>query len=119
MDIGELVNKATDAATVGRAFGPSRESDGTVIVPVAWTISVGGGGGGQSIRQPADSPDSEPGSGGGGGFVSIAWPLGVYSVKGEHVRWVPAVDTTLIAIAGIALIRAVVTHRQRRRATAQ
>src|SRR5579864_9303777 len=98
MDIAELVNKATDVATVGRVFGPSQESQGTVIMPVAWVMSVGGGGGATSIQAPGDLSEPGPGAGGGGGggFVTLAWPLGVYEVKNGDVRWVPAVDTTLL-----------------------
>ena len=43
------------------------------------------------------------------------WPLGVYVVKGGNVRWVPALDTTRVALGGLALIRAVVKLRGRRK----
>ena len=119
MDIAELVKRATDVATVGRAFGPSHESDGTLIVPVAWIVSVGGGGGGQAIQPVGDSASSEPPSGGGGGFVSLAWPLGVYEVKAGNVRWVPAVDATRLAVAAIAIVRLLMKQRSRRRPSAR
>ena len=115
MDIAELVSKATDVATVGRVFGPSRESAGTVIVPVAWVVSAGGGGGGEAVQPPAETPESQVATGGGGGFAGIAWPLGVYAVTGDDVRWVPALDATRLAIAALAIVRLLLKRRARPR----
>ena len=33
-------------------------------------------------------------------------PVGVYVVKGDQVRWVPAFDTTLIVLASLTVVRA-------------
>ena len=46
MDPAELVKKATDVAHVGRSFGTGYERDDCLVIPVAWVLSVGGGGGG-------------------------------------------------------------------------
>ena len=125
MDIAELVSKATDAAAVGRAFGPSRESGGTMIVPVAWIVSAGGGGGGKGVPpgkgvELSDEQSSfGPGEGGGGGFVNLAFPLGAYVVKDGNVRWVPAVDATRLAIAAIAIVRHLVKRRSHRKRSAR
>jgi len=35
MDVDNLLSKATESVTVGRAFGPPIERDGTLIIPVA------------------------------------------------------------------------------------
>jgi len=32
-------------------------------------------------------------------------PTGVYVVKGDQVRWVPAVDTTIVVLASLGLVR--------------
>lgn len=113
MDIERLLSRATEEISVRRAFGPAVEHDGTLIIPVAW---VAGGGGGGDAGGAGDEDGDGPG--GGGGFGSVTWPLGVYSVKDGQVRWVPAVDATRIALAGVAVIRAVVKLRTMRRVAA-
>ena len=46
--------------------------------------------------------------------------MGVYVVKGDQVRWVPAFDTTLIVLASLSVVRALVnlwkSGRRRNRA---
>jgi uncharacterized spore protein YtfJ len=109
MDLQKLLSSTSDVFTVGRAFGPAYERDDCVIIPVAWVAGGTGGGG-------AEGTDDEQGDGAGAGFGTgaIVWPLGVYVVKDGNVRWMPALDTTRVALAGLALIRAVVKLRGRR-----
>jgi hypothetical protein len=33
------------------------------------------------------------------------WPAGAYVVKGGQVRWVPAVDATIVVLASLSLVR--------------
>jgi len=111
VDVEKLLGKATDALSVGRAFGPAIERDGALIIPVAW-VAGGGGAGGADVNardRAGGDQSSRPGNpdGGGGGFGGFTWPLGVYVVKNGEVRWVPAVDVTRVALAGIALVRTV------------
>jgi uncharacterized spore protein YtfJ len=126
VDLEKLMAKASDALSVGRAFGAPIERDGVLVIPVAWVAGGGGGGGadagaGVEDQAPADeSPrlrlQSGGGGGGGGGFGGVTWPLGVYVVKNGDVRWVPAVDATRIALTAIALLRTMVKIRAIRRA---
>lgn len=109
MDVERLLGKAADELSVRKAFGPPIERDGTLIVPVAWVAGGAGGGAGEREANGGD------GAGSGGGFGGVAWPLGVYVVKDDKVRWVPAVDATRIALAGIGIFRAVVKLRALRR----
>ena len=97
MDFDRLISRTTDSLTVGRAFGTPIERDGVVIIPVA--MVAGGGGGGEP---PSGSPD---GAGSGGGLGGFTRPLGVYVVKDGKVRWVPAVNATLIVIAAFMALR--------------
>jgi hypothetical protein len=136
MDVGELLIKASDSLTVRRAFGAAYEKDGMLIIPVA--IVTGGGGGGTARPRhgkPADSPGGPPGEGPaapgaappeaertdtGGGFGGLVLPTGAYVVKGDQVRWVPAVDATIVILASLSLVRVVartwtVWRRQRGR----
>jgi uncharacterized spore protein YtfJ len=86
-NVDEILGGARDAITVKRVFGEPIEADGVTLVPAA---KVGGGGGGGG--------DSE--GDGGGGFGLGAKPVGAYVIKGEDVKWVPAVDVNrLIGLA--------------------
>jgi uncharacterized spore protein YtfJ len=95
-DINELLGGARDAITVKRVFGEPIETEGVTVIPAA---KVGGGGGGGG--------DNE--NNGGGGFGFGARPVGAYVIKGDDVKWLPAVDVNrLLAMAfmlGIVLAR--------------
>jgi uncharacterized spore protein YtfJ len=142
MDAGNLLSKASENLSVRRAFGAAYEQDGTVIIPVA--LVAGGGGGGRS-RTPAtprdataqddtaqddtaqddtaqdDTAQDDTRSGrtdAGGGMGGLVMPAGVYVVRGGEVRWVPAVDVTLIALVSLGAVRVLagVLRRSGRRA---
>jgi len=108
MKLEEIISKTGDAFTVGRAFGPPYERDGSVIIPVAW--AAGGGGFGSA---PGVAPAE--GEAGGGGSGGVVFPLGVYVVRAGDVRWVPAVDMTRVVLAGLGLLRAAMKLRASRR----
>jgi uncharacterized spore protein YtfJ len=118
---------------VRRAFGTAYEKDGILIIPVA--LVAGGGGGGTAHarrRDPAAGPDSEPeadpaeqdaaqdpGSPDtGGGFGGVVLPAGAYVVKDGEVRWVPAVDMTIVVLASLSAVHVLARTwtRSRRRA---
>jgi uncharacterized spore protein YtfJ len=111
----------SDQLSVRRAFGPAYERDGLLIIPVA---IVAGGGGGGAARPGRANPAASPPEGGdatsmdaGGGFGGLVLPSGVYVVKGDQVRWVPAVDVTIAVLASLGLVRILArswTRRQRR-----
>jgi uncharacterized spore protein YtfJ len=140
MDVENLLAKMSDNLSVRRAFGTAYEKDGILIIPVA--IVVGGGGGGTSPSRrgnpaarpdsPPEKPDSPPEKNAmaddaaaqdsgrtdaGGGFGAMVLPSGAYVVKGDEVRWVPAVDVTIVVLASLSLARVFArkwTHRRRR-----
>ena len=116
MDVENLLAKASDNFSVRRAFGAAYEKDGTLIIPVA--LVAGGGGGGTSRPRRSNSaagpdtlaaPDATPQESGptdaGGGFGGLVLPAGAYVVKGDQVRWVPAVSPTLVVLASLSLAR--------------
>jgi uncharacterized spore protein YtfJ len=120
MDVENLLAKAGDNLSVRRAFGTAYEKDGMLIIPVA--LVAGGGGGGTGRPGPGDPaagreslPEGSPtghdappqGSGpmdAGGGFGGLVLPAGAYVVKGDEVRWVPAVDVTIVVLASLSLV---------------
>jgi uncharacterized spore protein YtfJ len=136
MDAGNLLAQASENFSVRRAFGAAYEKDGTLIIPVA--LVAGGGGGGRS-RNPADTKPGNATERGttaqdatrqdatgqdasrtdmGGGLGGMVMPAGVYVVKGDEVRWVPAVDVTVIALVSLFAFRVLagVLKRSGRRA---
>ena len=121
MDAENILAKVSENLSVRRAFGAAYEKDDMLIIPVA--MVAGGGGGGTARprhRDPAAGPDSMPegelaghdatpqDSGrtdAGGGFGGLVMPAGAYIVKGGQVRWVPAVDMTIVVLASLSLVR--------------
>ena len=135
MDVENLLAKASESLSVRRAFGTAYEKDGMLIIPVALVAGGGGGGTGAARSRRDDSaaaPGAPPGAGppghdaasqdpgsmdAGGGFGGLVLPSGAYVVKGDQVRWVPAVDVTIVVLASLTLVRGLVrtwTRRSRR-----
>ena len=48
--------------------------------------------------------DGRAQEGEGLGFGGVVRPVGVYEIRGEAVRFVPAIDATLLAVAAIAAV---------------
>ncbi len=95
MDPNELMQQARDALTVKRVFGEPYEHGDVTVIPVAAIRGGAGGGHGEG------GPDAGGGgSGSGGGFGLTAKPAGVYVIRGEAVRWQPAVDVNRIILGG-------------------
>jgi uncharacterized spore protein YtfJ len=131
MDVENLLVKASDNLSVRRAFGTAYEKDGMLIIPVA--IVAGGGGGGtartrrgNSAARPGDPPEESPSAhdtapqdsgrtDASGGFGGLVLPSGAYVVKGDQVRWVPAVDATIVVLASLSLVRVLARTWIRRR----
>jgi uncharacterized spore protein YtfJ len=120
VDVKDLLNRATENISVSRAFGSAYEKDGVLVIPVA--LVAGGGGGGGSTTPANSSHDDEATessdihhgkqeTGSGGGFGGCVVPVGAYVVKDEQVRWVPAVNVTVIVIAVLCAIRLLTRSR--------
>lgn len=132
MDVKELLAAVTEHLSVSRAFGTAYEKDGSLIIPVAFVAGGGGGGGAddpraQGVRRQHDADEDEafdqseevphppPRRGSGGGFGGVVMPIGVYVVKDDSVRWVPAFNVTFIALAALGLARVLVRPSSKRR----
>jgi uncharacterized spore protein YtfJ len=89
MDAREILEQARDQLTVRRVFGDPIDRDGATVVPVAVVRGGGGGGeqGGESSRW-------------GGGWGGEARPAGVFIIRGDRVRWQPAVDVNRVILGG-------------------
>ncbi len=100
MDIDKLTSTTADSLTVTRVFGAPISQDGTLVIPVA--MVAGGWGGGERPSGADTGPETGSGSGG------LARPLGVYVLRDGKVRWVPAVNATLVAITALIVVRRLV-----------
>jgi uncharacterized spore protein YtfJ len=112
MDAQAVLEGAKDVITTKRVIGEPYEKNGITVIPVVAASGGGGGGGGAGPE----------GQGTGGGFGLSVKPLGAFVIKGEDVRWVPAIDVTRVILGGqlltmVALlaIRSIVRSRTKRK----
>lgn len=127
MDVQELLGKVAQHLSVSRAFGTAYEKGGSLVIPVALVAGGGGGGEGPSRTPTSDSVDdvesedvggpSDGGasSGSGGGLGGVVMPVGVYVVKDDQVRWIPAVNANLVIIVAFLTLRMISRARRRAR----
>ncbi len=143
MDIKNLFSQIRSAlrngAGVEFSFGSPSQIGDTAIIPVARVSFAFGGGGGSSSKAKkqqekkpnnpaAESPQSEetkhsdspPADFGGGGGGSIKTdPVGIYTIKGDVVRFHPVVSVKeIIAVFGLIsllIIKLINLRRIRRR----
>lgn len=125
MDVQELLGKVAQHLSVSRAFGTAYEKDGSLVIPVA--LVAGGGGGGEgptgatsersddTIVDDDESPAEVQTTGSGGGFGGVVMPVGVYVVKDDNVRWVPAVNANLVIVVAFLTLRIITRARRRSR----
>jgi len=92
--INSIMDSWKSTYTVRRVFGDPVEQGEVIVIPVAM---VAGGGGSGSAGEAAD------GEGEGGGFGGVARPVEVYVVRADSVHWNPALDITMLGVAGIGL----------------
>jgi uncharacterized spore protein YtfJ len=123
VDVQELLGKVAQHLSVSRAFGTAYEKDGSLVIPVA--LVAGGGGGGEgptgstsersddTIVDDDESPAEVQTTGSGGGFGGVVMPVGVYVVKDDNVRWVPAVNANLVIVVAFLTLR-IIARAQRR-----
>ncbi len=114
----ELGARTEEALTVKRVFGEPYAKNGTTIIPVAAVNGGFGSGEGPTTRDPATGEPTVAGR--GGGSMLRARPSGVYVVKGDDVRWLPALDINrivagmqLVAIVALLTVRSFVRARAR------
>jgi uncharacterized spore protein YtfJ len=122
VDVQELLSKVAQHLSVSRAFGTAYEKDGSLVIPVA--LVAGGGGGGEGTSGPPssdaalddeDAASDTESSGSGGGFGGVVMPVGVYVVKDEQVRWVPAINANLVIVVAFLTLRMIARARRRAR----
>jgi uncharacterized spore protein YtfJ len=106
MDFMEQLASARDAVNVRRVYGEPYERNGVTVIPAAAVLGGGGGGGG-------DQPDGSAGS--GLGFGLGGRPVGAYVIRGDQVKWEPAIDVSRLLLGGLAIAGLVLLRATRRR----
>ncbi len=109
MNVDEVLGQARDAMSVKRVFGDPIEKNGVMIIPVARVMGGAGAGTGpnEGRQGTGDEASDEPGASGksagtqsGVGFGAMAGPAGAYVIKGDQVKWQPAISIERMAIIG-------------------
>jgi uncharacterized spore protein YtfJ len=118
VDVRQVIEEARDVMTGRRVFSEPYERNGVTVILASRVQGGGGGGGGQEGE--GESP-KRPQSGWGGGFGVSAAPVGAFVIRGDDVRWVPAMDINkaimggqLVAIAGLITLRRLLRGRHHR-----
>ncbi|HYY45399.1 MAG TPA: spore germination protein GerW family protein [Actinomycetota bacterium] len=94
MSVEEVIGGVREIMTVRRVFGEPYEKEGVTVIPAARVRGGAGGGGGEGTSEQGQ------GRGSGSGYAVNATPAGVYVIRGDQVRWQPAVDVNRIAAGG-------------------
>lgn len=101
MRVMEIVNETKSAMRASEVFGTPYEKNGITIIPAAKIMGGAGGGGDQHEPQA-----------GGAGFGLSSKPAGAFVIKGDDVRWQPALDLNRVIIMGqVVAIVALLTLR--------
>lgn len=96
--VNSIMDSWKSTFTVRRVFGEPVVQGDVTVIPVAM-VAGGGGGGSGSAGQAAEGE----GEGEGGGFGGVSRPVGVYVVSADGAHWNPALDITMLGVAGIGL----------------
>ena len=119
MQAREILAQARDAMNARRVFGEPIDRDGVTIVPVMRLLGGAAGVMTDAVADATTDASIEPAAGLQGaaasfgvGFGVKASPAGVYVIKGDDVRWLPAVEPERLAfIAGTIVVIALLIVR--------
>ena len=118
MDVQEVISQSRDAISVKRVYGDPYEKNGVTVIPAA---SIGGGAGGGGGETEDVGGGRGAGKGSGSGFGMFGRPAGVFVIRGDEVRWQPAVDVNrvvlgaqVVAIVALLTLRTIAKARSRR-----
>jgi uncharacterized spore protein YtfJ len=94
MQVDEIVGRARESLGSKSVFGEPYEKNGVTVIPAARVMGGAGSGGEMGQGQKAGELEAEgvKGAGQGAGFGMVGSPAGAYVIKGDSVRWLPAID---------------------------
>ena len=119
LNLESIVERVDDTISAKRVFGEPIVKDGVTVIPVARVTGGGGGGEGPTATVTEEAgTEAKPVPSGGIGFGLSARPAGVYVMKGDSVRWIPAVDVNrivfgmqMVAIVFLLVFRSIAKAR--------
>ncbi len=117
MKVDEIIQQGRDAIGVRRVYGEPYEKNGVTLIAAARVMGGAGGGDGTVPAVEGEEHGSVRG-GQGAGFGMVANPAGAFVIKGDSVRWMPAVDVNrlmfgfqIVTIIGLLVLRSMVKAR--------
>lgn len=100
MNVTEVFEEAKQTIGSKGVFGTPYEKNGVTVIPAARIM--GGAGGGEGPAPKAIDGEAPGGTtiatGSGAGFGVSGHPTGAFVIKGNDVRWVPAVDVNRLML---------------------
>lgn len=104
--LNEILADAGKTLGVRRIYGEPYEKNGVTVITAARVMggAGGGGAGGGGATDPstadpsADFPAGAPATGSGVGFGMSGGPVGAFVIKGDEVKWVPAIDVNRLML---------------------
>lgn len=110
----ESVERMLDRFNVGAVFGGLTREGDVAVIPVAevsafFGFGYGSGEGPAPAQEASQEGGVASGGGGGGGGRGAAKPRGIVKITPDGVSFEPAVNPTLISLAGIALVAWVIS----------
>lgn len=89
--LDEILADAGKTLGVRRIYGEPYEKNGVTVITAA-RVMGGAGGGGAADTTMTDSPAGASATGTGVGFGMNGGPVGAFVIRGDEVKWLPAVD---------------------------
>jgi len=98
MKVEDIVEQARDSLGSKRVYGEPYEKNGITIIPAARVM--GGAGGGDGGEKTTDGTDGAKvgGTGSGVGYGMAGSPAGAFVIKGDEVKWLPAIDVNRLML---------------------
>jgi uncharacterized spore protein YtfJ len=119
VDVRQVVDEAREVLEGRRVYSEPYERNGVTVILASRVQGGGGGGAGEDGQREGAGRQS----GWGGGFGVNARPVGAFVIRGDDVRWVPAVDVNrivlggqLVAVAALLTLRKMARNRRKRHA---
>jgi uncharacterized spore protein YtfJ len=119
VDVRQVVDEAREVLEGRRVYSEPYERNGVTVILASRVQGGSGGGAGEDGQREGAGRQS----GWGGGFGVNARPVGAFVIRGDDVRWVPAVDVNrivlggqLVAVAALLTLRKMARNRRKRHA---
>jgi uncharacterized spore protein YtfJ len=97
----KVLEEAGESIGVRRVFGEPYVKNGVTVIPTARIMGGVGGGEGEAPNPAGEEGEQAPGrraSGAGGGYGLSGGPAGAYVIRGDDVKWIPAIDVNRLML---------------------